>query len=197
MTAEVEPLKGVTTRDCLSLARVGVLLQLPPGFGRVEWFGKGPFECYQDRKHGATTGVFSGTVEDQHVPYMVPSENGGKADVRWMALRKGEGGPGLLMQAETGAVFQAASVSLHSAAELHKAKRTVDLAPRTSSEDPVFVHLDHRSMGVGGDNSWYPDVVHREYTVPADKAYSFRVRLRALVPGAAAPLAALAPGASS
>lgn len=49
MTAEVEPLKGVA-RDCLSLARVGVLLQLPPGFGRVEWFGKGPFECYQDRK---------------------------------------------------------------------------------------------------------------------------------------------------
>lgn len=40
------------------------------------------------------------------MPYMVPSENGGKADVRWMALRKGEGGAGLLMQAETGAVFQ-------------------------------------------------------------------------------------------
>lgn len=40
------------------------------------------------------------------MPYMVPSENGGKADVRWMALRRGEGGAGLLMQAETGAVFQ-------------------------------------------------------------------------------------------
>ncbi|CAM9766712.1 unnamed protein product, partial [Hapterophycus canaliculatus] len=129
---------------------------------------------------------------------IIPSENGGKADVRWMALRRGEGGAGLLMQAETGTVFEvsrmtgplqasfwfrwAASVSLHSAAELHEAGRTVDLPQRSSREDPVFVHLDHLSMGVGGDNSWYPNVVHKEYTVPANKARRFRVRLEALAP---------------
>eukprot|EP00903_Cladosiphon_okamuranus_P009523 g9072.t2 len=196
VTNDVEPLKGVS-RDRLSLARVGMALKLPPGFGHVEWFGRGPFECYQDRKHGATTDVFYGKVEDQHVPYMVPSENGGKADVRWMALRRGEEGAGLLLQAETGTVFEAASVGLHSAAELHKAKRTVDLPLRNSVDDPVFVHLDHRSMGVGGDNSWYPNVVHEEYTVPANKAYRFRVLLRALGPGgAAAPTAASIPPAS-
>lgn len=49
ISTDVKPLKGVL-RDCLSLARVGMLLQLPPGFGHVQWFGKGPFECYQDRK---------------------------------------------------------------------------------------------------------------------------------------------------
>lgn len=57
-------------------------------------------------QHGATTDVFSGKVEDQHVPYMVPSENGGRADVRWMALRRGEGGAGLLLQAESGMTFE-------------------------------------------------------------------------------------------
>ena len=62
---------------------------------------------------------------------------------------------------------------------------------RTSSDDPVYVHLDHRSMGVGGDNSWYPNVVHEEYTVPPNKAYRFRVLVKALTPGgAAAPTAA-------
>lgn len=42
------------------------------------------------------------------MPYMVPSENGGKADVRWMALRRGDegGGTGLLLQAEAGRVFE-------------------------------------------------------------------------------------------
>lgn len=94
----------------------------------------------------------------------------------------------------TFSAFQAASVSLHSAAELHEAKRTVDLPARTSANDPVFVHLDHRSMGVGGDNSWYPNVVHEEYTVPANEAYRFRVRLKVLTPGAVAPtVAAFAP----
>lgn len=57
-------------------------------------------------QHGAKTDVFSGTVEEQHVPYIHPSENGGKADVRWMALRKGEKGSGILLQAETGTVFE-------------------------------------------------------------------------------------------
>ncbi|CAN0456375.1 unnamed protein product, partial [Hapterophycus canaliculatus] len=49
VTTDVEPRKGAL-RDSLSLARVGMLLKVPPGFGHVEWFGKGPFECYQDRK---------------------------------------------------------------------------------------------------------------------------------------------------
>lgn len=87
---------------------------------------------------------------------------------------------------------QAASCGLHSAAELQDAMRTVDLPPRTSAEDPVFVHLDHRSMGVGGDNSWYPNVVHEEYTLPANTPYRFRVRLEALGQGEGAPMVALA-----
>lgn len=57
-------------------------------------------------QHGAKTDVFSGAVEDQHVPYINPSENGGKADVRWMVLRRGQGGAGVLLKAENGAVFQ-------------------------------------------------------------------------------------------
>ncbi|CAM9901675.1 unnamed protein product, partial [Laminaria digitata] len=125
------------------------------------------------RQHGATTDVFSGTVEGQHVPYISPSENGGKADVRWMALRRGEGGAGVLLKAEKGTV-------LYSAKELEEAERTVDLPLRTSAQDPVYVHLDHRSMGVGGDNSWFPNVVHEEYTVSANKRYRFRVGLEAL-----------------
>lgn len=88
-------------------------------------------------------------------------------------------------------VFQAASCSLYSAKELEEAERTVDLPLRTSARDPVYVHLDHRSMGVGGDNSWFPNVVHEEYTVSANKRYRFRVGLEALAPGQLAPLSAL------
>lgn len=59
------------------------------------------------------------------------------------------------------------------------------------------MHLDHRSMGVGGDNSWYPNVVHEEYTVSGKKMYRFRVTLEALSPGQSAPLAALGPSEPS
>lgn len=87
---------------------------------------------------------------------------------------------------------QGASCGLYSAAELQEARTVAELPLRDASEHPVFVHLDHKSMGVGGDNSWYPDVVHGEYTVSARKVYKFRVRMQALAPGEGASVAALA-----
>lgn len=57
ITTDVDPARGVF-HDCLSLARVGMVLKVPPGFGHVQWFGKGPFECYQDRKVSVASMVF-------------------------------------------------------------------------------------------------------------------------------------------
>lgn len=57
-------------------------------------------------QHGAVIDFHSGTVEEQQVPYIHPSENGGKADVRWIALRKGQGGAGILLQAERNRPFE-------------------------------------------------------------------------------------------
>ena len=57
ITTDVEPARRAL-HNCLSLARVGMVLKLPPGFGHVEWFGKGPFECYQDRKVSAALVLF-------------------------------------------------------------------------------------------------------------------------------------------
>lgn len=70
--------------------------------------------------------MFSGTVEEQHVPYMNPSENGGKADVRWMALRRGEQGAGLLLQAEAGTMFQVRQTHLN---PMERNRSAVDTAP--------------------------------------------------------------------
>lgn len=49
ITTSITPTLGMLAA-CVSLARVGVMLKLPSGFDNVEWFGRGPFECYQDRK---------------------------------------------------------------------------------------------------------------------------------------------------
>jgi hypothetical protein len=39
-------------------------------------------------------------------------------------------------------------------------------------------------MGVGGDNSWEPDVVHPEFLLPASSAYHYSVVLSPLDTGA-------------
>ncbi|CAM9105095.1 unnamed protein product [Choristocarpus tenellus] len=169
----------------VSLARVGLQLKIPPGFSHTEWFGRGPFECYQDRKEGAVVDLYSGSVASHHVPYLHPCENGGKADVRWVALRHGVSGRGLLIAAQPGVPFEGMTCSYFSAKEIEAASHVIDLPRRDLDPDghPIFVHVDHRAMGVGGDNTWYPNVVHPEYTVPASQVYRYSLCISPLLPG--------------
>lgn len=55
-----------------SLPRVGLSTTLGWQHGRVTWYGRGPHECYPDRKSAADVGRYSMGVEGMHVPYIVP-----------------------------------------------------------------------------------------------------------------------------
>ena len=69
-----------------SLPRVGVRLAAPPGLRQAVWLGRGPHECYADRKAGAHVGLYGAATAAMRVPYVFPQESGGRADVRWLAV---------------------------------------------------------------------------------------------------------------
>ena len=72
-----------------SLPRLGVALEVPRRLQRVDWLGLGPHENYPDRKSSAAVGRWHApSVADMHTPYVVPSENGTRGGVRWLALRE-------------------------------------------------------------------------------------------------------------
>lgn len=73
------------------LPKVGLKINLPAGFDRVEWYGRGPFETYPDRKTGAKTGIWQSTAAAEYVPYLIPQDHGNKTDVRWLSIRNGNG----------------------------------------------------------------------------------------------------------
>ena len=50
---------------------------------------RGPHENYVDRCDGAPARVYSAAVAALHVPYIAPSENGGREAARWLALMPG------------------------------------------------------------------------------------------------------------
>jgi beta-galactosidase len=159
-----------------------------------------------------------------HTPYVFPQENGGRADVRWLELRPpplptatrgqrrslafvagGSGGTGAPNTTDddpdgdgnlSGAPHSLAlaSVSRHSALELHAARHQHELpgfggggggggvggeggksnaTPTTTRV--VHVHLDAVHMGVGGDDSWSP-TVHAGYLLPPGR-YRFAVAI--------------------
>ena len=124
------------------LPRVGFMLQVPGKYRYITWYGRGPHENYQDRKQGAMVDVYSGTVEEQYVPYIKPQENGNKTDVRWVTLRD-EDGWGLMA---VGMPIMEVSAHYFTAHDLTKAKHTHELKKR----EDIYLHLDYRQRGLGG-----------------------------------------------
>jgi beta-galactosidase len=154
-----------------SLPRVGVRFGVPPGLQRVEWLGCGPHECYADRRAGAPERRHAvDAVSALHVPYVFPSESGGRCGVRWAALQDAASGGGVLVAAAGGAALQL-SASPFSVAAFDRATHEHELV----ADAFTHVHLDAAHMGVGGDDSWSP-TVHPEFLVPPAR-YAFSLVL--------------------
>ncbi|HKJ79497.1 MAG TPA: glycoside hydrolase family 2 TIM barrel-domain containing protein, partial [Prolixibacteraceae bacterium] len=49
------------------LQKVGLQFELPKSFHQAEWYGRGPFENYPDRKTGAKLGVYKRTADEMVV----------------------------------------------------------------------------------------------------------------------------------
>ncbi len=158
------------------LPRLGLALVAPAGFETFTWLGRGPEESYPDRKAGVAIGLYTGSVDDQHVPYVVPQENGNKTDVRWAALQDAQG-RGLMLIGEP---LLQVSVSHYTTDDLFRALHTTDLVRRPE----IQVNLDLLQCGLGG-NSCGPATLDRHLVWPGE--YRFAVVLRPIDPGAGLP----------
>jgi beta-galactosidase len=161
--------------DCDSqlppLPRMGVILSLPVGFEQFTWLGRGPEESYVDRKAGVSVGLYSGTVDEQYVPYIMPQENGNKTDVRWVAVTN-QDGVGLLA---IGGSLMETSVSHFTANDLYKAYHTSELTRRPET----YWVLDVMQCGLGG-NSCGPMTLPQYLVEPGQ--FKFSVLLRPVSP---------------
>ncbi len=151
------------------LPRIGVSYEINPAWSRVEWFGRGPNESYCDRKAHARVGRYVSTVDDQHHPFILPVECGGKEDVRWIALHDGAG-RGVVFSSDI--VFHASALA-HGVAEYEAARHGWDL----KTSDRIHVNLDHRHLGLGGDVGWYKCIDEEHLILPGTFRYRYVVRL--------------------
>jgi len=149
------------------LPRIGLTLTMPPGFENFSWFGRGPFENYNDRNTGAPLGLYHRTVDELYVPHILPQENGNKTAVHWLTLTN-DAGLGLLA---TGMPLMEASASHYSTADLFQAAHTCDLVRRAET----ILNLDHKQSGLGGA-SCGPGTLPQYLIQPGAFQFSFRLR---------------------
>ncbi|MGE0021621.1 MAG: glycoside hydrolase family 2 TIM barrel-domain containing protein [Draconibacterium sp.] len=123
------------------LQKIGLQFQLPKQFKQVEWYGRGPFENYPDRKTGAKIGHFKSDANQMYEPYIIPQEYGNRCDVRWLKVQNAEG-KGLLIKGGEALNF---SVHKFTTDNLDRAFYTFQLqdAPNT------ILNVDYEVTGVG------------------------------------------------
>lgn len=116
-------------------------------YKQVEYFGRGPYENYIDRRFAADAGVYKQDIYDFMEPYVVPQENGNRTDVRWMYLSNPQTRNGLLIVADS---LLSMSAWPYTQKNIEQAKHTIDL----KEAGYVTLNIDLLQMGVGGNDSW-------------------------------------------
>lgn len=146
INAKIDELK-----DLPELPRFGMRLDLDPQFDNLEYYGRGPWENYSDRKGSALLGIYQDKPENTYVDYIRPQSNGNRTDTRWIKLTNPQG-KGVLIKGIQPLNFTAMPYydEDFDPGDTKKNQHINDVVKR----DLINVHIDLLQRGVGGDNSW-------------------------------------------
>jgi len=164
-----EGIKG----DHKMLLRYGTDLQLAKQFDQIDWYGRGPWENYWDRKTASLVGLYHGEVSGQYFPYARPQESGNKSDVRWVTMTNKKG-KGIRIEADKVFCFSALPYSLDDLdpAADKKQFHSGELVAKGN----IFMHVDLLQSGVQGIDSWGSQPLE-QYRIPFAKLdYSFTIK---------------------
>ncbi|MBU2649804.1 MAG: DUF4981 domain-containing protein [Bacteroidetes bacterium] len=159
-----------TTEESLpELPRFGTKMILPGAYEQVSYYGRGPHENYSDRNTSAFYGLYESTVKELYFPYVRPQENGNRTGLRWLTLTDDEG-YGLKI---SGMPFFSGSALHYSIQDLDYDdsgnKHTSNLRPHPE----IFLQIDMRQMGVGGNDSWGAKPLDKYRIMPGNYSFSF------------------------
>jgi beta-galactosidase len=175
------------------IPRIGMRMQLSYEYNNMTYFGRGPWENYQDRNTSAFVDLYESKVKDQYHPYVRPQENGYKTDVRWLALSDGNGN-GLLVVSGNNKTYlgisalhmlnedfdtavdldygDAAKVDLKyridGVPEINRSKHTIDI----KEQDLVQLNIDLVQRGVAGNDSW-GSIPEDKYLIKGDMVHTY------------------------
>lgn len=151
------------------LPKMGFRLEMPSSMEQLEWFGRGPWDSYRDRKEACLPAVYKSTVTDQYEEYILPQEHGTKQEVRWLALRNADG-QGLLFAAPD----QMAASAVHFRPEdnytdrNNRSRHTYQFKTCATT----VVSLDAATRGLG-NASCGPDVMEKYELKAQNTAFRF------------------------
>ena len=153
------------------IRRMGLRLELPGSYERVQWYGRGPHENYSDRMRGADLGIWTSTVTDmgEEEHYVLAQSRGNREDTRWIVLSDGNGNS-LRIESEGHMAFTAMHYTDEAICSvLH------DFELPSVREDRTYLYLDAAQQGLGC--AVCGDIPLRQYMIPVGEPVGLRVRI--------------------
>ena len=146
------------------MPKFGMRTQVPSEFNQINWYGRGPWENYPDRKSGSLIGIFESKLENFMTNYPAPQDNANRCDVRWFTLLE-QNGSNIKVTGLQQLCFHAWSYTEN---DLEEAKHPFDLPKRNL----INLNIDLNIHGVGGNDTWGAKTLEK-YTINGNKPYSY------------------------
>lgn len=146
------------------IPKFGMRVRIPDNFSTIDWYGRGPFENYPDRKTASLIGLYHSELENFVVPYPAPQDNANRCDVRWFSL-----------SAQNNQIIKVTGLQPlnfrawpYTEDDLENTRHDYQLPTR----DFINLNIDLNIHGVGGDDTWGAKTMEK-YTNPGNKSYHY------------------------
>ena len=140
----VELNSAITGSKNIDLARIGYQLQMPAELSNYSYYGRGPWNNYNDRCTAAFVEQYASSVAEQFVNFPKPQDMGNREGLRWAALTN-DAGNGVMFVSTEGL---SASALPWNDVELTEAAHAYQL-PKSSG---TWLCLDKKVNGLGGNS---------------------------------------------
>ncbi len=176
VTYEFKANEGVTIHTNAKVAanmpflpRFGYVFQMPADCEKLGFFGKGPGDSYQDKRHASRMGLFESTVTEHFEHYVRPQENMAHNETRWVEISN-LAGQGLLATNTEGTDSFSFNCSHFTDKQLTDTPHDYELTPLADT----VVRLDYKHSGIGS-HSCGPELAENLKLKETDFSFSLRL----------------------
>jgi beta-galactosidase len=145
------------------MPKFGMRMRLPADMASIEYYGRGPWENYPDRKRSAFIGLYKMPLADFETEYVHPQDNGCRTDVRWFSI--GNGKSTLLISGLQPLCIRAWD---YGEEDLEPAKHPCEIQRGRF----VNLNIDFNVHGVGGIDTWGQRTLP-QYTIDGNLPYCY------------------------
>ncbi|RRD95670.1 glycoside hydrolase family 2 [Clostridiales bacterium COT073_COT-073] len=158
---------GIEER-CIWLPRFGVEFSLLNEINHFEYFGKGPWENYQDSSHLSPLGRYQSTAAAEYVAYVKPQEHGNHEETRYLKLYNAGNDMGVSVETDQQFAFR---VSEYTSAELTDKRHDFELVKSGSTE----IRIDYKVSGLGS-GSCGPELLEKYRLLEKELEFEFYLK---------------------